>query len=176
MADPFLGEIRIWACNFAPLNWAFCTGQILPISQYTALFSLLGTNYGGNGTTTFGLPDLRGMVPMGWGQSTSGTSYTLGETGGTNTVTLTTPTVPPHTHDLHAIPRPVTTDTPDPKSALGRQASNNFYKQPTGAAAPQPLAPNIIQPQGGSQPHNNMMPFMALNFCIALQGIFPQRP
>src|SRR5579859_4083159 len=138
MADPFLGEIRIWGCTFAPLNWAFCTGQLLPISQYTALFSLLGTNYGGNGTTTFGLPDLRGMVPIGWGASTSGSTYVIGETGGVNIVTLTEPTVPPHTHALHATPRTATRDTPDAKSTLGR-AATNYYKQPTGAAAPQPL-------------------------------------
>jgi microcystin-dependent protein len=176
MADPFLGEIRIWGCTFAPMNWAFCTGQLLPISQYTALFSLLGTNYGGNGTTNFALPDLRGIVPMSWGQSTGGSTYDLGEVGGSSIVTLNEATVPAHTHALHAIPRPASGDTPDAKSTLGRQTSANFYKKPSGAATPQPLAPNIVQTQGGTQPHNNMMPFMALNFCIALQGIFPQRP
>jgi microcystin-dependent protein len=175
MADPFLGEIRIWGCNFAPLNWAFCTGQLLPISQYTALFSLLGTNYGGNGTTNFGLPDFRGSLPMGWGQSTSGSTYVLGEDGGSSVVTLTEATVPPHTHILYADPRPAKTDTPSSTTALAR-ATTSVYKQPSGAADPQPMAPGIIDTQGGTQPHNNMMPFVALNFCIALQGIFPPRP
>ena len=175
MAEPFLGEIRIWGCNFAPRNWAFCTGQLLPISQYTSLFSLLGTNYGGNGTTNFGLPDLRGIVPMAWGQSTAGSTYDLGETGGASIVTLTEQTVPPHTHPLHATPRNATLDTPDTKATLGRQTAN-YYKQPSGAATPQPLAAGIVDMQGGSQPHNNMMPFMGMNFCIALQGIFPPRP
>jgi microcystin-dependent protein len=175
MADPFLGEIRIWGCNFAPLNWAFCTGQLLPISQYTALFSLLGTNYGGNGTTNFGLPNMRDTVPMNWGQSSSGSTYSLGEEGGTANVTLTEATVPPHTHALQADTRHATLDTPSPQTALAR-AGSNVYKQASGAAAPQPLAPGIIGPQGGGQPHNNMMPFVALNFCVALQGIFPPRP
>jgi microcystin-dependent protein len=175
MADPFLGEIRIWGCSFAPRNWAFCAGQFLPISQYSALFSLLGVNYGGNGTTNFALPDLRGITPMAWGQSTSGSTYDIGETGGASLVTLTEQTVSPHTHALHATPRPAGKDTPDVKSTLGR-AGANYYKQPNGAASPQPLAPGIVDMQGGSQPHNNMQPFMALNFCIALQGIFPPRP
>lgn len=175
MADPFLGEIRIWGCNFAPLNWAFCTGQILPISQYTALFSLLGTNYGGNGATNFGLPDMRDSVPMNWGQSSSGSTYSIGEDGGAATVTLTEATVPPHTHALQADARHAATNTPSQQTALARTATN-VYKQPAGAAAPQPLAPGLIGPQGGGQGHNNMMSFTALNFCIALQGIFPPRP
>lgn len=176
MAQPFLGEIRIWGCNFPPLNWAFCTGQLLPISQYAALFSLLGTTYGGNGTTTFALPDLRGSVPLSWGQGTDGINYDLGDFGGVSTVTLAEATVPPHTHSLDGDPRPASFDTPSPARSLARVRSGSLYKQPAGAAAPQPLATGIIDQQGGGQPHNNMMPFIALNFCIALQGMFPPRP
>lgn len=174
MSSPFVAEIRMWGCNFPPVGWAFCDGQLLPISQNTALFSLIGTYYGGDGRSTFALPNLQGAAPMFWGQSTTGSVYNLGETGGTTAVTLLESEVPAHSHSLQAEPRPANLPDPNPNNSLGR-AQPVIYK--TSAANPplQQLSPQAINPAGGSQPHNNLMPYLTLNFCIALQGIYPSR-
>lgn len=175
MSNPFLAEIRIFACNFAPTGWAFCNGQILPISQNTALFSLLGTYYGGDGKSNFALPDLQGAAAMHQGQSPGGSLYELGQTGGETSVSLLSSEVPDHTHNLQASARSADLDNPSPSNALARSTPGMIYKQPAGANAPQPMANGILTPSGGGQPHNNLMPYLTLNFCIALQGIYPPR-
>jgi microcystin-dependent protein len=174
MSEPFVAEIRMFACNFAPTGWAFCNGQLLPISQNTALFSLLGTIYGGDGKSTFALPNLRGSAPMFWDQGPGLSDHFIGEASGVDAVTLIRPEMPAHNHVLQASPDPGDLAAPDPTRSLAR--SQPFvYKQPAGAAPPQPLAPAAVHVSGGSQPHNNMQPYLTVNFCIALQGIFPPR-
>lgn len=167
--DPFLGEIRPVPYNFAPVGWAFCQGQILPISQNTALFALLGTTYGGNGTTTFALPDLRGRIPVGRGQGPGLTAITLGEEGGVEDVTLATNQLPAHSHVAPASGVLATSYTPG--GQLPANTSRNVY----GAASTPNLAADTIGQAGGSQPHNNLQPFTVINYVIALQGIFPPR-
>lgn len=162
MSDPFLSEIRIVSFNFAPKGWALCNGQTLPINQNQALFSLLGTTYGGNGQTTFQLPNLRGQVPIHMGNS-----HTLGEKGGSTSVTISSQTLPTHQHPLNA--SSAAADKNDPTgNSLGVVA--NTYAPASNLVA---LNPAAVSNVGGSQPHNNMMPYLVLNFIIALQGIFP---
>ena len=175
MSSPFLAEIRIFPFNFAPVGWAFCDGQLMPLSQNTALFSLLGTTYGGDGSSTFALPNLQGSVPMFYGNAAGGTLHDIGESGGQTTVELLESEVPAHSHNLMASPRNAVLDSPNGQVSLGRSSPSFLYKQPAGAAQPQPLAAQAVSTAGGSQPHNNMMPFLTLNFCIALQGVFPPR-
>ena len=175
MSSPFVAEIRMWGCGFAPNGWAFCDGQLLPISQNTALFSLLGTYYGGDGKSNFALPNLQGNVPMHWGQAQAGSTYDLGEASGDAAVTLTQAEVPPHTHALQADARPADLNNPSPQNSLARSTPGFIYKQPAGAATPQALSPGAVGSAGGGQPHNNVMPYLTLNFCIALQGIYPPR-
>jgi microcystin-dependent protein len=176
VTDPFLAEIRIFGFNFAPKGWAQCDGQLLPISQNTALFALLGTNFGGDGKSTFGLPDLQGSAAMHWGQAPSGSNYWIGQTSGTPAVTLLQSEVPSHTHTFQASTSLGNLNAPDPTYSLARSTPFNLYKQPAGANPPQPLSPGVLSPAGGGLPHNNMMPYLTLTFRIALQGIFPQRP
>lgn len=164
MAEPFLSEIRLFSFNFAPKGWALCNGQLLPINQNQALFSLLGTTYGGNGQTNFALPNLQGRVPIHFGGS-----HTLGETGGEQNHTLTQAELPPHTHVARA--SPANADSPVPGNNLLASA-NNLYTSPLNLTA---LLPASVSSAGGSQAHLNMQPFLTLNFCIALQGIFPSR-
>jgi microcystin-dependent protein len=170
--DPFVGEIRAVGFNFAPTGWAFCDGQLLPLSQNTALFSLLGTFYGGDGKSTFGLPDLRGSVPVGQGQGQGLSEYYLGEMSGSQTVTLIQSEIPVHNHGLRARNDPAELQAPAPPRTMARSTSGFAYL---------PAAPNVaLNPQtasiaGGSQPHNNMQPSLVLNFVIALQGVFPSR-
>lgn len=171
MADPFLAEIRMFGGNFAPTGWATCSGQLLPISQNTALFSLLGTNYGGNGQTTFALPNLQGNIPVGPGQGPGLSSYNLGQTGGTQNVTLTSNQLPNHGHSVQASVRPAESTSPA-SQGLARSASNAFV----GGAANTALSPSSTTPNGGDQPHNNLQPYLVVTFIIALQGIYPQRP
>ena len=176
MSDPFLAEIRLFPFNFAPTGWALCNGQILPISQNTALFSLLGTNFGGNGTTNFALPNLQGSVPLAWGQGPGLNLYDLGQVGGEQAVTVLASQAPPHTHALQASAREANLNKPGSTNSLARSSPAAIYKQPTPTPPLQPLAAGVLgSGVGGNQPHNNLMPYLTLNFCIALQGIFPPR-
>jgi len=168
MANPFLGEIRLFAGNFAPTGWFFCEGQLLPIEQYTALFSLLGTQYGGNGTSNFALPNYSGNVPVHQGQGPGLSLYDIGQTGGTNQVTLLTTQLPAHTHPIGVSSTSATTNIPAPGTTLG-VASTNAYGVPIN------LSPMASQLVGGGEPHENRQPFLALSFIIAFQGVFPSR-
>jgi len=170
--DPFVAEIRIFPFNFAPKGWAFCDGQILPLSQNTALFSLLGTTYGGDGKSNFALPNMQGNAPMHPGQGPGLSLHDLGETGGSDTVSLLESEIPSHSHALRAF-RSDQADHFDPTGAvLARATNGNAYI----TANPNvQLNDNSIAPAGGDQPHNNMQPYLTLNFCIALQGVYPPR-
>jgi microcystin-dependent protein len=176
MTEPFLAEVRIFSFNFAPRGWAFCNGQLMPIQQNTALFSLLGVTYGGDGRTTFGLPNLQGSAPLHEGQGPGLSPRVLGEVGGSATVTLLQAEMPLHTHTLILAESEGTEHSPQ-----GQLAAANTNAVPLYTNTPQPsTAVNMnlagVTPLGGSQPHNNMMPYLTLNFCIALEGIFPPRP
>jgi microcystin-dependent protein len=175
MADPFVAEIRMFPFNFAPTGWAFCDGQILPISQNTALFSLLGTVYGGDGKSTFALPDLQGSVPLHAGNNQPGPGlsiYDLGQIGGAQFVTLLNSEMPFHTHQMRAY----TLDNADSKfvsasASFAPSTGGNVYQ----TAGNTTLSPQALAPAGGDLPHNNLMPYLTVNFCIALQGVFPPR-
>ena len=171
MADPFVAEIRPFAFNFAPKGWALCNGQLMGISQNTALFSLLGTFYGGDGKSTFALPNLQGSAPMSQGQSGGTSDRFLGEAGGTDTVTLIQSEMPSHPHSLNAVEQTATARQP-PGQMFAQGEAISFYKtgQPN-----TPMNTTALAFTGSDQPHNNMQPFLALNFCIALQGVFPPR-
>jgi microcystin-dependent protein len=173
MANPFVAEIRIFPFNFAPKGWAFCDGQLLAISQNTALFSLLGTTYGGDGKSTFALPDMQGNAPMHPGQGPGLSLHDLGETGGTDTVTLLESEMPSHNHSQMGNATTATKSLPTGNS-FARGASMTPYLAPAGAPLVS-MSQNAIAPAGGDQPHNNMMPYLTLNFCIALQGVYPPR-
>ena len=175
MSDQFLAEIRIFGFNFPPRGWAFCSGQLMPISQNTALFSLLGTNYGGDGKSNFGLPDMQGNAPMHWGQGPGLSEHFVGETEGSQTVTLLQTEMPMHTHPAMATAAPANRTTPA-GNCFARTTAGTPYVSAAATPVKVPMALQSLAPVGGSQPHNNMMPSLALNFCIALQGIFPQRP
>ena len=166
MAEPFLSEIKVISWNFPPKGWAFCNGQLLPINQNQALFSLLGTTYGGNGQTTFALPDLRGRVPM-----HMGAGHTLGERAGATSVTVNIQQLPTHTHALMGTSN-ASVNTPSATSVLGKSAPQAVYG---GAANLVGHDGSSIANVGGSQPHTNMQPYLVLNFIIALQGIFPSQ-
>ena len=174
MADPFVAEIRVVGFNFPPKGWATCNGGLLPISQYTALFSLLGTTYGGDGKSIFALPDIQGNCVMGFGQG-PGLSYRdEGEVGGSQTVQLDVNEMPAHLHMVNTVPQPATTSAPSSDVAIARSGGGSAYKQaPVGALTP--MAPLATSANGNSQPHNNMMPYLTMNFVIALQGVFPPR-
>jgi microcystin-dependent protein len=174
MADPFVAEIRIFPFNFAPNGWAWCDGQLLPLSQNTALFSLLGTTYGGNGKSNFALPDLQGNAPMFWGQGPGLSLYDLGQTGGSQTVSLLESEIPSHTHGVMAAAQIATTGVPSPSVGPARSRGMNLYQANVTQNIVQ-MSPSAIAPAGGNQPHNNMMPFLTFYFCIALQGVFPPR-
>jgi microcystin-dependent protein len=175
VSDQYIAEIRIFSCNFAPTGWAFCNGQIMQITQNTALFSIIGTYYGGDGRTTFGLPNLQGSVPIHQGQGPGLSPYDIGQAGGDQWAYLLTSQVPAHTHALQGSARPADLNTPSNLTALARSTPAFIYKQPAGAAPPQPLSPGVITVAGMGIPHNNMMPYLTLNFCIALQGAYPPR-
>jgi microcystin-dependent protein len=175
MSDPFVAEIRIFPFNFPPKGWAFCNGQILPISQNTALFSLLGTTYGGDGKSNFALPNLQGSVPLQQGQGQGLSLYDLGETTGTPNVTLIQTEMPSHNHLVQAYTGdPADSRIPNNTESLGTPSPGLLY-DPTNAQLSQ-MAPQGFSPTGGSAPHNNLMPLLVLSFCIALQGVFPPRP
>ena len=174
MADPFVAEIRIFPFNFAPKGWAFCDGQLLPLSQNTALFSLLGTTYGGNGKSNFALPDLQGRAPMHPGQGPGLSLHDLGEQSGVETVTLLQSEMPAHTHSVMANAAQADLQSPSPARVLARSAGGPAY-QSNSSANIVPMAPQALTPAGGDQPHNNLQPYLTLYFNIALQGVFPPR-
>jgi microcystin-dependent protein len=172
VSDQFVAEIRIFALNFAPTGWAFCDGQLLPISQNTALFSLLGTTYGGDGKSTFALPDVQGRAAMQPRQGTGLSDHVEGETGGSDTVTLLESEIPAHTHAMSASADDADLTAPAAGRSLATSQGGFAYGTNADLAA---LSPQALSPAGGSQPHTNLMPYLTLNFCIALQGIFPAR-
>ena len=172
MADPFVAEIRIFPFNFAPKGWAWCNGQILPISQNTALFSLLGTTYGGDGKSNFALPNLQGSAPMHPGQGPGLSLHDLGETGGSETVTLLQSEMPAHTHTFQGQANPA--NSKNPTANTPARAVGGLAYAPTGGPLVN-MAPQMFAPTGGSLPHNNMMPYLTMYFNIALQGVFPPR-
>jgi microcystin-dependent protein len=175
MSSPFVAEICMFAFNFPPKGWAFCNGQLLPISQNTALFSLLGTTYGGDGKSTFALPDLMGNTPMAPGDGPGLTQRFLGEIGGSQFVTLLQSEMPFHNHVASGkgTPPPSAAGTPDPTLTFGRSNGGTAY---VATGIQKMMSLNALAPAGGSLPHNNMQPYLTLNFCIALQGVFPPRP
>jgi microcystin-dependent protein len=164
MAQPYVGEIRMFAGNFAPAGWMFCEGQLLPISEYETLFQLIGTTYGGDGQSTFALPDQRGRLPL-----HQGNGFILAETGGAETITLTVSQIPSHSHALLATTAVGTNASPQ-GSVLAASGSSNVYRPaPAGVA----LSAQSVGPVGGSQPHDNMQPYLCVDFIISLFGIFP---
>ena|ERR1700731_917634 len=171
MSNPFLAEIRIFPFNFPPKGWAFCNGQFLPIKQNTALFSLLGTTYGGDGTTNFALPNFQGNSPIHPGQGAGLSLRDLGETGGEDTLTLLISELPAHTHAANCNSGAGDQYGP-PGNFWATDAGGNNEYNATGTSA---MAPGAVGPAGGNQPHNNLQPYLVLNFCIALQGVFPPR-
>jgi microcystin-dependent protein len=174
MSDQFVAEIRIFPFNFPPTGWAFCDGQLMPISQNTALFSLLGTVYGGDGKSTFALPDLQGSVPMQPGQGQGLSERFLGEMSGVESITLLQTEIPVHTHTLKGSADPGDNTVPGP--AISLATSTGAFAYVNNIAPDSQMAFQALPPAGGGLPHNNMQPYLTLNFCIALQGIFPQRP
>ena len=173
MANPFLAEIRIFPFNFPPIGWAFCDGQLLPIAQNTALFNLLHTTYGGDGVTTFGLPNLQGSVPMHPGQGPGLSQHDLGERGGTDAVALSEAQMPAHTHALFAAPNAALVKLPGANVAMARSRNASAYQDTPGNLVT--MNPAAIGVAGGGLPHNNMQPYLTLRFCIALQGVNPPR-
>jgi len=167
MAQPYVGEIRMFGGNFAPAGWMFCEGQLLPISENETLFNLIGTTYGGDGESTFALPDLRGRVPIG-----QGSGFILAETGGAEQITLTVNQIAAHSHPMQAS-RTLATDS-NPGNRVVAQSSTAGARNFVAAAAPQDMAAQAISTTGGSQPHENLQPYLAVSFIISLFGIFPQ--
>jgi microcystin-dependent protein len=177
--DPYLGEIRMTGFNFAPTGWALCNGQTLPISQYSALFALLGTTYGGNGTTTFNLPDLQGRVPIHWGNGAGLSPYVIGGKGGTENVTLLSNQMPVHNHLVNVNNQPGISADPTNNYLAETAAPNTrppvLTQTYTNAAPTGTLASAAVSVAGGNLPHPNIQPFLTVNFIIAMQGIFPPR-
>lgn len=180
--ENFVGEIRIFAGNYAPEDWALCNGQLLNISQYQVLYALIGTTYGGDGVNTFALPDLRGRVPIGVGQGTGLTMRQLGQSGGAEVVALSEAQIPSHNHGLTVNNTPATTPTPGSTVVLGAPpaptstTSGGFYQSKTATSATaQALSTQSCQASGGNQPHANIMPSFCLSFIIALNGIYPSQ-
>lgn len=174
MADPFVAEIRIFPFNFAPAGWAWCDGQLMPLSQNTALFSLLGTTYGGNGVSNFALPDLQGRAPMHPGQGPGLSLHDLGETGGSETVSLLESEIPAHNHTMRANDSDGLFPIPTGRVSAAPGADRDLFLYKTGTPN-QVMRPDASGITGGDQPHNNLMPYLTFYFCIALQGVFPPR-
>jgi microcystin-dependent protein len=178
MSSPFVAEIRIFAGNFAPTGWASCDGQLLPISQNTALFSLLGTNFGGDGRSTFGLPNFQGSAPMHTTQYSSSPfgDFPIGENSGSQYVTLLTSEMPSHSHTLQARAVTANVSTAAPNTSMAKPDPATYLAYQSSATQLTQLNPQATSVAGGSQPHNNMQPYLTLFFIIALQGIYPARP
>jgi microcystin-dependent protein len=173
--DPFIGEIRLLPYTFAPVGWQDCDGSLLAISQYDALFSLIGTTFGGDGQTTFAVPDLRGRLPIHAGTGNGLNTYVLGQIGGTETVTLTSGQLPAHTHAAVATSGAASTGTPGASMELGAISGDTMYTSDVSGLTPYAAAATMIGPTGGNQPHDNLMPTLAVRFCIALNGIWPSQ-
>ena len=171
MSDPYIGEIRVFGFNFAPVNWAFCHGQLVPIDQFDALFTLIGTTYGGDGVTTFALPDMRGRIPIHQGQGTGLSPYTIGQIAGTESVTLTTQQLPSHGHSLLASVSGTRTTAPT-NNVLGSGEADIYNRDTTATLA---ASSSAVATSGGGQPHANIQPSLGVNFCICVFGIFPSR-
>src|SRR5687768_11071044 len=165
MAQPYVGEIRMFAGNFQPVGWMFCEGQLLPISENETLFQLIGTTYGGDGQSTFALPDLRGRIPI-----HQGNGFILAETGGAEEITLTVNQIPAHSHPALGSTGTATTQTPDPTVMLATTQASTYFNLPDAVTN---LSPNSMSPVGGSQPHTNFQPYLCVDFIISLFGIFP---
>lgn len=178
MSDPFIAEVRMWTCDFAPRGWSFCNGQSIPISQNTALFSLIGTTYGGDGRSTCNLPDLTDRVPMHPGQGPGLTRRRLGDKIGTETVTLTEDQMPSHNHMVRGVAETGTSADPTNELYMGQEKTspieNTFYMS-TDSTTNTSLSPSTIGNTGGDEAHNNNQPFLCVNFCIAIEGIYPAR-
>jgi microcystin-dependent protein len=174
MSSPFVAEVRVVGFNFPPTGWAFCDGQLLPISQNTALFSLLGTFYGGDGKSTFALPNVQGNAVNGQGQGSGLSDYFLGQESGVQSVTLLTSEIPIHSHNVMAVPDPADQTNPAPNRSLARSKPGNTYQSTTNASLVN-MAFQALTPAGSGFPHNNIQPFLTLNFIIAMQGVFPPR-
>ena len=173
MSNPFVAEIRIFPFTFAPTGWAFCNGQLLPISQNTALFSLLGTQYGGDGRTTFALPNLQGSVAMHTDQYAGGAQYPLGAQSGEDTLTLLVSEMPNHTHGVQCDTSALQTTLLSPNNGVPSNTSpKTIYADRTASA---PMSPFMVSISGSSLPHNNLQPYLVLSYCIAMQGVFPPR-
>jgi microcystin-dependent protein len=178
MASPYVGEIRCFGFNFAPQGWAFCNGQLMQIAQNDVLYSIISTTYGGDGITTFALPNLQGQIPMHWGNGPGGFNTTIGQTQGTPQVTLTTNQIPIHTHAVTAVSVPSggvpeRTAVAASNTFLGPSQPPNGVYQLAPSSVTAAFSNKAISGQGGSQPHDNMQPYLVINFCIALEGIFP---
>jgi microcystin-dependent protein len=173
VSQPFVGEIRMFGGNFAPAGWAFCNGQLVPISENETLFNLIGTTYGGDGQATFALPDLQGRIPVHAGQGV-GQNYLLGQTGGTETVTLTVQQIPQHAHQFLATSNAASAASPANGLFAAASVGNNVYF-PTNAPPPGLFSTSFMQLAGGSQPHENLMPYLVVSFIISLFGIFPSQ-
>ena len=175
MSTPFIGEIRMFPFNFAPVGWQFCDGSLLPISQYDVLFTLIGTTYGGDGQSTFAVPDLRGRLPIHQGQGPGLSNYVIGQTGGTESVTITTQQIPAHTHGLAATTAAATALTPANNLLPAAVSGDTFYTNTITGNTAAPMSAQMLSPAGGSQPHDNTMPTLTVQYCIAYQGIYPSQ-
>ncbi len=175
MSDPFIGEIRLFAGNFAPLDWAFCDGQIMQIAQNTALYSILGTTYGGDGKTTFALPNLMGRIPLSFGQGPGLTKHELGETFGSETITLSANQMSAHSHSATVKAANAGTTNQPQNNLFGKIARSNIYNTPDAALANMAEGSLSLSNSGGSQPHSNMQPYLTLSFIICVYGLYPVR-
>jgi len=175
MSTPYLGEIRLFSYNFAPAGWADCDGQLLAIAQNEALFALLGTTYGGDGQTTFGLPDLRGRVPLHQGHGVGMSPRVMGQTGGKESVALTSAQIPAHSHNWRATSEIANATAPADDNQLGALSGDTFYTGDITGLDEFATAPTMLSTAGGDQPHDNLMPTLTVRFCMALEGIFPSR-
>lgn len=175
MSNPFVGEIRMFGFSRTPLGWQACDGSLLPISQFDVLFSLLGTTYGGDGQSTFAVPDLRGRLPIHQGQGPGLSTYVIGQVAGSENVTLIPQQMPAHTHTVSATTAAATTGTPGPAVMPGTVSGDTMYATDITGLTGIPAAPQSISAAGGSQPHDNLMPTLTVQYCIAIEGVYPQQ-